>query len=887
MHTIDRASWILLTIAAVLLVALWGLFNRPDYVPAWPAKIQGVSFSPFRADQSPQDQTFPSEEQIDRDIALLSDSVRSVRTYSTEGTLGAVPRLAREHGLKTTVGLWISADLDRNEREVRWLAELLPEARGAIKAVIVGNETLLRGELTADELAGWIDKVRRIVAPIPVTMADTWDNWHKNPEIVEHVDFITAHVLPYWEGVPANRAPDYVFERYDELRQTFRGKTVMLGEVGWPSEGRQRGGSIPSVRNQAKFLREFLAQATSRGTDYFVLEAFDQIWKTDEGAVGRYWGVYDAARNPKFPFVSPVTAVPEWPALAGFSIAFTILLLTLLLRDSAGLVHGGRGFLVFVSLAISTAVVWLVYDYSSKYLSWQQVLVGIGLLAAAFCVVLVVLAEAHEWAESLWNRSVRPVGPATRDPDAPGPEGVGARADPQRAAGDGHPHPRRARRARLPRLRGHRRRQQHRRPGRVGARAGLVRAPGRSGPVPLLPRRPARGLQGRCAEPRARAHRPGRGPRRGDRQRLRRRAELARRLHGIVRRRGHRDRAGAAGLPRRAREPVQVDDLLRVRRLLRHRGMVNRDARNAIIQHGTMTIVRRKVLDGVDGWSTWCITEDAELGLRVLAEGHRAAYVPRSYGRGVMPDNFLDYKKQRFRWAYGSVLILRHHARYFLSLKRSALTPAQRYHFVAGWLPWMADGLALGFNLVALAFSVMMVCFPHVFTPPEIMLSLLPISFFAFKMTKMFVLYRWRMDATLRQSLAAGVAGLAVSHTIARAMLEGLRTTSIGFFRTPKRASEHGVLRALSDAREEALIGGAMLLAALAVGQRDDAYLLDTRLWMTLLVIQSVPYVAAVTLSLIGTAKALPATLVDDGASDDGICLLDRLPDALERASRR
>ena len=885
MHTIDRASWILLTVAAVLLVALWALFNRPEYVPAWPAKVQGVSFSPFRAGQSPQEATFPSEEQIARDLELLSDSVRSVRTYSTEGTLGAVPRLARAEGLKTSVGVWISADLDRNEREVRWLAELLPEARGAIQAVVVGNETLLRGELDADELAAWVDQVRRIVAPIPVTVAETWDNWLKNPELAEHVDFVTAHVLPYWEGVPAGRAPDYVFERFDELRETFPDKAVMLGEVGWPSEGRQRGGSIPSVRNQAKFLREFLEEATARGTDYFVLEAFDQVWKTDEGAVGRYWGVYDAARQPKFPFVSPVTAVPDWPALAGFSIAFTILLLTLLLRDSAGLVHGGRGFLVFVSLAISTAVVWLVYDYSSKYLSWQQVLVGVGLLGAAFCVLLVVLAEAHEWAESLWRRVGAPSPPA-RDPDA--------RFRKVSIHVPIHDEP----------------------PAMVietlEALAALDYPDYEVVVVDNNTADPAtwRPVQAWCAE------RDGANPFRffhvdpldGYKagalnhalERTDPDAELVAVIdsdyvvapdwladctalfddEGVAIVQAPQDYRDAHESPFKSMIYCEYAGFFGI-------GMVNRDARNAIIQHGTMTIVRRDVLDDVDGWSTWCITEDAELGLRVLAEGHRAAYVPRSYGRGVMPDNFLDYKKQRFRWAYGSVLILRHHARYFLSLSKSALTPAQRYHFVAGWLPWMADGLSLGFNLVALAFSVMLICLPHVFTPPEVMLSLLPIAFFAFKITKMLVLYRWRMDATLGQSLAAGVAGLAVSHTIARAMLEGLRTTGVGFFRTPKRANAHGVLRALGDAREEALLGGALLLAAFVIGQRDDAYLLDTRLWMLLLVIQGVPYAAAVTLSLVGTAKASPATGASRAASDGGASLLERLPDALARAAAR
>jgi len=881
LQTIDRASWILLALAATLLVALWALFNRPDHAPPWPQSIEGVSFSPFRAGQTPKSVDFyPSEEQISRDLALLAGSVESVRTYSVEGTLGSVPRLAREHGLRTTVGLWISDDLERNRREIDELVRRLPEFRAAVEAVVVGNETLLRGELTLRELTAYVDEVRARVAPIPVTVAETWYNWTRYPELAAHVDFVTVHVLPYWEGVPANRAHDYVFERYDEVRRQFAGRTVTLGEVGWPSEGRRRGGAEPSLSNQASFLRRFLAEAERRGSDYFVLEAFDQIWKTDEGAVGRYWGIYDAERQPKFPFAAPVTPVPEWPVLAGFSIAFTILMLTLLLRDSRGLVHGGRGFLVIISCLVSSTVVWMVYDYSQKYLTWQQVVVGIGILCAAFCITLVLLAEAHELAESLWSsKSVR-----------------------RRVL----------------------------RPGNGAA------TPKVSIHVPIHNEPPEMVIQ-TLASLRALDYPDFEvivvDNNTADEAVWKPVQAWCERQHDQRFRFFHVDplagfKAGALNyaLERTSRDAVHVavidsdyivepdwlsacaplfddprvaivqapQDYRDARASLFKSmiyceyagffgiGMVNRDARNAIIQHGTMTIVRRSVLDHVDGWSSWCITEDAELGLRILAAGHRATYVPRSFGRGLMPDNFLDYKKQRFRWAYGSVLILRHHMRYFLNLSPSRLTSRQRYHFLAGWLPWMADGLSLGFNCIALAFSVLLICYPHGFTPPEVMLSLLPIALFGFKLVKMLLLYRIRMAASFGQSLAAALAGLAMSHTIARAMLAGLRTTSIGFFRTPKQADRHGVLRALGDAREEALLGFALLLAAGVISQRDDAYLNDTRLWMTLLIVQSIPYVAAVTVSLISSFdRERNTTRTDDAA------LMAGLPAAVERAARR
>jgi cellulose synthase/poly-beta-1,6-N-acetylglucosamine synthase-like glycosyltransferase len=293
-----------------------------------------------------------------------------------------------------------------------------------------------------------------------------------------------------------------------------------------------------------------------------------------------------------------------------------------------------------------------------------------------------------------------------------------------------------------------------------------------------------------------------------------------------------------------------------------HIGMVTRNERNAIIQHGTMTMVRRSTLESVDGWAQWCITEDAELGLRLFEAGHKALYIPITYGRGLMPDTFADFKKQRFRWAYGAVMIMRAHFMSLLGLERTRLTPGQRYHFVAGWLPWFADGLNLLFNLAALAWSVGMVLAPAEFTPPLVTIAAIPLVLFAFKVTKSFLLYRHRVTASFRQSLAAGVAGLALSHTIARAVWKGIVTRKLGFFRTPKLADAPGLFRALADAREETLFTVALIMAGLAVLQRDDAYMLDVRIWALVLFVQSVPYVAAMLVSLISATPSLKANLV-------------------------
>jgi cellulose synthase/poly-beta-1,6-N-acetylglucosamine synthase-like glycosyltransferase len=276
-----------------------------------------------------------------------------------------------------------------------------------------------------------------------------------------------------------------------------------------------------------------------------------------------------------------------------------------------------------------------------------------------------------------------------------------------------------------------------------------------------------------------------------------------------------------------------------------------------------MTLIRRSVLESIDGWSEWSITEDAELGLRIFEKGFEAAYISRSYGRGLMPDTFLDYKKQRFRWAYGAMQILRRHLPFLTARKESRLRNGQRYHFIAGWLPWLADGANLFFNLAALLWSLAMIIDPLHVDPPLVVFSILPLSLFAFKIGKLFYLYRTRVDATLSQTLAASAAGLALSHTIAKAVISGLITRDKPFFRTPKMAGASALIQALASSLEEILLFAAMLSAAAAIGLMQKMDTLDMNLWVIVLVVQSLPYAATLFVALISGFPRLSSRLVD------------------------
>ncbi len=856
----NKASIAIATAIAILTIALWGLLNRPGDEPPWPSRIQGFSFSPMRAHHDPAEDRLPSVEEIDADLALLQGETYAVRSYSVKMTLGEIPRLAAGHGLNVVVGAWLDKNKDANEKELEKFIQVAKSSPGNVIRLVVGNEAILRGDLSVQEMIGYLDRVRAADLKIPISTAEPWHVWIDHPELGDHVDFIAVHLLPYWEGIPLDKAVEYVTERYEQVKKAFPNKPIIIGEVGWPSNGRARKAAEASPANQATFLRRFLAHAEKEKYAYYIMEAFDQPWKRDsEGAIGSYWGVYDVSRDPKFHFTEPIVSVPEWRQLAVISIGVAVLTLVLLFRDSAGLKSWGRGFLALVAYSTATVAVWLIYEFSRLYMTFGGVIVGILLLIAMIGVAVVLLAEAHEWAEALWLGTWRRAPKVVPVPDD-----------------------------QLPLV--------------------SIHVPAYNEPPAMLietldalaaldyPRFEVLVIDNNTKDPAVWQPVEAHCQKLGERFRFFHVAPLAGFKAGAlnyVLKETHPDAEVVVVIdsdyivdPRWLRDliPLYQDPNIAIvqapqdyrdgeenafkamclaeYRGFFHIGMVTRNERNAIIQHGTMTMVRRKVMDELGGWAEWCITEDSELGLRVFEKGLAATYIPKSYGRGLMPDTFVDFKKQRFRWAYGAVMIMRAHLGELLGYRPSALTPGQRYHFIAGWLPWFADGFNLLFNVAAIAWSVGMVVAPKHIEPPMIMFAVLPLALFVFKVLKMFFLYRRRVAATWRQSVGAALAGLALSHTIALAMLTGFVTKKIGFFRTPKMANANTVLKAFMDAREETFMLVALLTCAwsvLAVQGRD---MLDVKVWSAVLVVQAVPYAAALLMSLVSAFPRLPAAVI-------------------------
>jgi glucan 1,3-beta-glucosidase len=311
--------WLALLVLAGASAAWWWLAGRPVDLPDAPsARIACVSYAPFRRPgETPLDpHAFVSPARIDADLRALSARFDCVRTYSQGQGLSAVPGIAARYHMQVLMGIWLGSDPKANAQQLALGIATARKYPQVLRGVVVGNEVLLRGELSEQQIAAALAEVRAALpATIPVTYADVWEFWLKHPALADSVDFVTIHILPYWEDqpVPPERAVAHVATVYAKVQQAFPGKRVMIGETGWPSAGRPRREARASVVNEARYLREFLRYAATVHMPYNVIEAFDQPWKrAQEGTVGGYWGIFDAQARPKFAMTGPVVEIPDW-----------------------------------------------------------------------------------------------------------------------------------------------------------------------------------------------------------------------------------------------------------------------------------------------------------------------------------------------------------------------------------------------------------------------------------------------------------------------------------------------------------------------------------------------------------------------------------------------
>lgn len=858
-----------LAIAALVLLVnfvAWAAFNQPAYEPNWTGTIKGVSFSPYQPDQNPFKQRFPSSEEIDGDLALLADKVKKVRTYTSLDGFEKVPALAEKHGLTVTAGAWVDKRRARNDQEID---NLIANARTHrnIDRVIVGNEAVLRGDLSVAELAVYLQRVKRAVK-VPVGTAEPWHVWVDHPELAKHVDFIGIHILPYWEGIKSEEAMQFVIDRYNDVKRAHPNKPILIAEAGWPSAGNRMKFSEPSLISEARFVRQFLNLAQQRGWDYFIMEAFDQPWKTAiEGEAGAHWGLFKKDRTPKFPLVGPVVENSYWQLQAGLAAAFALAPMLWFLTKWKTMPTRGRLFYAVALQIAASLIAWTLFLPETQGLGTAGKIAWGVLLPAQVALLIVMLVNALEFAEMKWTQNFRRRFPAL----------LGFRND-----------------ATLP---------------KVSLHLAICKEPAElviqtldslaaldypnfevivvdnNTPDPAM----WEPVKAHCEKLGAhfRFFSLGKWPgfKAGALNFALKQTSPDAEVIGVIDSDYvvrpdwlratvpyfQNNKVGYVQAPQDHREWQHS----RFHEMLNweyagffHIGMVHRNERDAIVQHGTMTLIRRSALSEVGGWSEWCICEDTELGLRLIKQGYESVYVNTAFGRGLTPHTFSGYKGQRFRWVFGAVQILRAHWRSLLPWNKNPLTLAQRYHFATGWLSWFADAMHLVFTMAAIVWTFGLVAFPQYFDFPLAAFLIPTIGMFAFKIMHTALLYKQHVPCTPRQRWAAAVAGMSLTHAIARGIFTGIFTSSQPFLRTPKAENKPALVRGLAMAREETLMMAGLWVAAAAIAIRygiteAGMWLEDPILWIGVLLVQSLPYIAALysgIINVLPTNVPVPST---------------------------
>ncbi len=842
---------IALVVTALALTTSWFLLDQPVAAPDWQKPFRGLSYNPSHM-WTDEDHQVITEERLRSDFKQISKLTSHIRTYSVSRGLERVPGIAGDYGLKVSIGVWLSGDKDENAREIDRAIRLIRSHPHIIDRVFVGNEAVLRGEVTVPDLMEYIRQVKRAIGNrrIEVGTAETWRTWLDHPELARDVDFVGAHVLAYWEGIALPDAVGHISYVHDELKRVFPGKEIVLGEVGWPSEGRIHKGSVPSGANQAAFVRRFVSAAEKANYDYYVIEAYDQPWKAGpEGAVGAYWGIFNAAGETKVALEGEITSLPNWHVLAIFSVIFTVIGGITLLRTTRKLPLHGNIFLVALVGVIVVAGVNIVQGAALEYASWETYGVFAVVVPIATLAIAVIVSEAIELAYSLWrtetSRRVEPRAgyapkvsihvPCYNEPPEMVIETINA----------------------------------------------VARLDYTNYEVIVLDNNTKDPAVWRPVEEHCKTL--------GERFRffhldnvkgfkagalneaIKRTAEDAEIIAVIDSDYQVNPEWLKVAVPYFADQDVALvqapqdyrdseesffksmayQEYLGFFRI----GMVERDEDNAIIQHGTMTMMRKTAMVEAGNWAEWCITEDSELGLRLFEEGYEAVYLNYSLGRGLIPDTLGAFKSQRHRWAYGAMQILKRHTKQLL-WGGTKLTMAQRYHFIAGWLPWIADALALVFVAGSLIWTVLMAVDKKNFDLPMASLATVALGLFLVKSIKTLIVYPFRVTPKISAAFKAAIAGLALSHTVGKAVITGLFTSNQPFLRTPKLENVAPLRQVLTIASEEltvfAAIWAALISTAFVWGLDEPVAVV----WMIMLAVQSLPYAATVAMACISIAPA-------------------------------
>jgi exo-beta-1,3-glucanase (GH17 family) len=256
----------------------------------------GLGYGPFRDGQGPEysPPIIPRIEQLEEDLRFLARITKRIRTYKTTNTQANIPHLAKRFGIGVAQGIELGTDDAENEKQIAVAVQMARE--GSVESLIVGNEVLSAGIVAKSKLLDYLRKVRQLAPKnVPVTTAEVWDIWNKDPELAASVDFVMAHFYPFWEKRPVADANESLWRNYDTLRKTLRrvypdrDVRIVIGETGWPSGGAPLGLAVPGPQNQRRYIEEFMASACAKSVPFYFFQAFDEQWKWKEGLSSGAW----------------------------------------------------------------------------------------------------------------------------------------------------------------------------------------------------------------------------------------------------------------------------------------------------------------------------------------------------------------------------------------------------------------------------------------------------------------------------------------------------------------------------------------------------------------------------------------------------------------------
>jgi cellulose synthase/poly-beta-1,6-N-acetylglucosamine synthase-like glycosyltransferase/exo-beta-1,3-glucanase (GH17 family) len=897
-----RAVVTVLLFVTVVHAAMWGLLRDRQPAPDFTGILPSTSYAPFEPGHTVD--IAVDSEKVRSDLKKLASLTRAVRLYSSTEGAELVPPIAAEFGLKVTVGAWIDKNADRNDREITAAIDLARRNSNVI-GIVIGNETVYRGEqvpienlapsaqigLEPEEAARilseegqrmrdaeaqpednkaealkWavaennvhrlirlIQKVKKSVN-VPVTTGEIWNIWRDHPQLGYSVDFIAAHVLPYWENFAADQAVDQAVSMYELLRKQFPGKRIMIAEFGWPSAGYNLLNADPGPFQQAIVLRNFVGRAEAIGMEYNIVEAIDQPWKFFEGGVGPYWGILNAAREPKFAWTGPVVDENYWK-LATIAVLVGILLSLPILRLARPTVMQSLMLATAANGVGAWAATVFAYWAGHYFVFGSAFALTLGLILLV-PLVLIAMARIEEIAAIAFGRNPHrlivkgaPVVPATigenitfpkvsihvpayfEPPDmlkqtldavarldypnfecvviinnTPDPEFWQPIQDHCRALGE------RFKFINAEKVEGFKAGALRIAMARTAIDAeiiGIIDADYVVQPDWLKELVPV------FADPRVGLVQAPQDHRDGNRSLM----------HYIM----NGEYAGFFDI-----------------------GMVQRNEVNAIIVHGTMCLIRRAAMDMAGGWAGDTICEDTDLGLAIIEHGWLTHYTADRYGYGLLPDTYEAFKKQRHRWAYGGFQIVKKHWRRFLP-GASRLTPDQRREFALGWLNWLgAESLGVLVAILNLIW-VPIVAFADIAIPDRI-LTLPIIAAFVVSLVHFVVLYRLRVPVKVGQMLGAMIAAMSVQWTVSRAVANGLITDHLAFTRTSKGG--FSLMSVEFQAFWEAVIGVLLLAGATVLVVTNNAkQIREIYIFAGVLVLESLPFLSAVAIAILENSR--------------------------------